>query len=128
IKASDKLACRLAHSVLAVSPSLRTAIGSEGICATEKVTVLLGGSVNGVDTSRFERTAATGEMRTATREAYGIPLDSFVVGFVGRLVKDKGLVELTDAWRLLRAEFPDIHLLLVGPFESEDPIPPKVTS
>jgi glycosyltransferase involved in cell wall biosynthesis len=49
-----------------------------------------------------------------------------VVGFVGRLVREKGVVELWDAWRTLRAELPDLRLVLVGPREPHDPIPAEV--
>jgi len=45
---------------------------------------------------------------------------------VGRVVRDKGLIELVAAWRALREEWPSLHLLVVGPFESEDPIPADV--
>jgi len=45
---------------------------------------------------------------------------------VGRVVRDKGLIELAQAWRGLREEWPSLHLLVAGPFESEDPIPADV--
>ncbi len=53
----------------------------------------------------------------------GIPLDALVIGFVGRVVRDKGVVELVDAWRRLREDFPRAHLLVVGPAEPQDPVP-----
>jgi len=49
-----------------------------------------------------------------------------VLGYVGRIVRDKGIVELAGAWAMLREEFPKLHLLLVGPHEPEDPIPANV--
>jgi len=36
------------------------------------------------------------------------------------------LIELTQAWRVLREECPSLHLLVAGPFESQDPIPSDV--
>ena len=48
------------------------------------------------------------------------------MGFVGRIVRDKGLIELAQSWRVLREECPPPHLLVVGPFESQDPIPADV--
>jgi glycosyltransferase involved in cell wall biosynthesis len=39
-------------------------------------------------------------------------------------VRDKGLVELAAAWQRLRGEFPQLHWLLVGPLEPQDPLPP----
>jgi glycosyltransferase involved in cell wall biosynthesis len=49
-----------------------------------------------------------------------------VLGFAGRIVRDKGLIELDAAWRMLREEFPDLQLLLAGEFEPQDPIPADV--
>ena len=46
-----------------------------------------------------------------------------MVGFVGRLVRDKGIVELYEAFRALVQVFPDARLLLVGTFEAGDPVP-----
>jgi glycosyltransferase involved in cell wall biosynthesis len=47
-----------------------------------------------------------------------------VIGYVGRIVRDKGMHELAEAWRSLREQNPTLHLLLVGPMESMDPITP----
>ena len=38
----------------------------------------------------------------------------------------KGIIELAGAWKRLRDEFPNLHLLLVGPYEAQDPISPEV--
>jgi glycosyltransferase involved in cell wall biosynthesis len=48
--------------------------------------------------------------------------DARVVGFVGRIVRDKGVEDLINCWRIIRDEFPDVHLLVVGPFEPRDPV------
>ena len=53
-------------------------------------------------------------------------LQGLVFGFIGRIVRDKGIVELAGAWNELRRIFPDLHLLLVGPAEPQDPIPAEV--
>jgi glycosyltransferase involved in cell wall biosynthesis len=49
-----------------------------------------------------------------------------VIAFVGRLVRDKGVIELESAWSSLREEFPTAHLLVAGPFEPRDPVPAEV--
>ena len=51
---------------------------------------------------------------SALRETYGIPAESFVFLFVGRLDRDKGLDELVQAFQSLAGEGFDVHLLLVG--------------
>jgi lipopolysaccharide/colanic/teichoic acid biosynthesis glycosyltransferase/glycosyltransferase involved in cell wall biosynthesis len=126
---TERLSCALAHRVFCVSNSLRDVALGEGLCPPEKITVLAGGSGQGVDADgRFNPDRLGGPARAEARARLGIPAGAPVIGFVGRLVRDKGIVELTDAWRRLRAEFPDAHLLLVGPFEPQDPIPAEVVA
>src|SRR5262249_18575507 len=48
------------------------------------------------------------------------------VGFVGRIGRDKGLVELVRIWQTLREEFAPLRLLIAGRFESQDPLPADV--
>ena len=124
---SEVVSCRLAHQVLCVSHSLRDVAVEEGLCPAEKIIVLHHGSGNGVDAAgRFDPRQVGPVARAATRALYSIPDDARVIGFVGRVVRDKGLVELAEAWTVLREEFPDVHLLIVGPFEPQDPVPTEV--
>lgn len=121
---TERIACGLAHRVLCVSHSLREVALKEGLCAPEKIVVLAGGSGQGVDAGgRFDPDRAGPDARRQVRERFGIPPGAPVVGFIGRLVRDKGIVELEAAWRALREEFPEAHLLLVGPWEPQDPVP-----
>ncbi len=123
---TEKLACYLAHRVFCVSPSLRDIALTEEICSREKL-VVLGRYGSGVDAEVcFNPTRVGTESRDRVRMALGIPPDSMVIGFVGRIVKDKGIVELAEAWESLRADFGSLHLLLVGPIEHQDPIPLEV--
>jgi glycosyltransferase involved in cell wall biosynthesis len=48
-----------------------------------------------------------------------------VLGFVGRIVRDKGIEELAQAWCAVRDEHPEARLLVVGPFEPQDPVAPE---
>ncbi|HEY9670762.1 MAG TPA: glycosyltransferase family 4 protein [Waterburya sp.] len=123
---SEKVSCLLAHQIICVSHSLRDVALSEGLCPASKIKVLLGGSSNGIDAlGRYNPTRFDASVGQKTRRQYGIPADALVVGFVGRLVRDKGITELVDAWNVLREEFPKLHLLVVGPFEPQDPVPPE---
>jgi glycosyltransferase involved in cell wall biosynthesis len=121
---TDKISCLLAHRVLCVSHSVRKVAVQEGICSAEKIRVLLGGSINGIDVQRFQ--PADARTRAAGRAALGIPLDAFVVGFIGRIVRGKGIVELAAAWQMLRERFADLRLLIIGPVEPQDPVPAEV--
>lgn len=128
MRATERVACRLAHSVLCVSHSVRDVAVAEKICPARKIRVLRGGSGNGVDAAgRFSPDRVRGA-REQTRAALGIPQDSRVVGFVGRIVRDKGVTELATAWLPLRDAHPDLHLLVVGHFEAQDPVPEHVAA
>jgi glycosyltransferase involved in cell wall biosynthesis len=47
----------------------------------------------------------------------GIPEGAPVIGFVGRITRDKGVPELLDAFDRILASFPDARLLILGRFE-----------
>jgi glycosyltransferase involved in cell wall biosynthesis len=126
---SEKVSCLLANQVLCVSYSIRDVVVSEDLCPANKVKVLLNGSGNGVDAKGQFNCDRFGEnVRQETRRKYGIPEDSLVVGFVGRIVRDKGVGELVLAWKILRLEFPNLHLLVVGSFEPQDAVSKDVES
>jgi len=124
--ASDRLTCAAATQVLCVSDSIRGVLLDNKLCRPEKAKVLLHGSCNGVDADNlFNPDRLDEEIRRETRARFGIGPDSLVLGFVGRIARDKGVGELVEAWRLLSAEFPNLHMVVVGPFEDNDPIPPE---
>lgn len=124
---SEKVACLLANQVLCNSHSLRKVALAENLCPEDKIKVLLGGSSNGVDAiNRFNPDNLPVNARQDIRQQYGIPDEALVIGFVGRVVRDKGIVELTLAWQQLREEFSNLHWLVVGPFEAQDSIPPEI--
>lgn len=124
---TERTTCRLAHRVVCISTALREVLIAEGLCPEDKITVLEHGSIDGVEADRkFNPARVSTESAEGTRARYGIPPGALVLGFVGRIVRDKGLIELVQAWRVLREEWPSLHLLVAGPFESQDPIPADV--
>jgi glycosyltransferase involved in cell wall biosynthesis len=126
---SEKIACLLAHRVLCVSHSIREVAIAEKLCPPHKIKVLLGGSGNGVDAiGRYNPNHLTTDAQQAVRNEYGIPETALVIGFVGRIVRDKGVHELVQAWKVLRNEFPDLHLLVVGMLEPQDPVDADVVA
>jgi glycosyltransferase involved in cell wall biosynthesis len=123
--AAEWTSCRLAHRVVSVSGSLRDVAIAERLCPPEKITVLASGSGNGVDAAvRFRPQGEA--VRRATRERLGLPQDALVIGFVGRQVRDKGVVELARAWQVVREAEPRARLLLVGPREPDATLPADV--
>ncbi len=127
LRHTEWLACGFAQRVIAVGPSLRATALAAGLCPPDKIVVIAGGSGNGVDAAeRFNPARQPAASRADRRREAGIPDEARVVGFVGRLVRDKGVAELATAWAALRQRFADLHLLLVGPEEREDAVPAAV--
>jgi glycosyltransferase involved in cell wall biosynthesis len=111
---AERLTCRCAHAVLCNSRSLRNEALALGIAPAGKLRLLGEGSSNGVDIERFSPGPCD------VRERLGIPRDAPVIGFAGRLTRDKGLPELVEAFdRILRYE-PSARLLLVGWFDAAE--------
>jgi glycosyltransferase involved in cell wall biosynthesis len=126
LHASEWVACRAATEVICIGPSVRDRLVADGLCPRDKARVLGSGST-GVDAAgRFNPAGFGPEVRRATRAAWSIPDDAPVIGFVGRLTRDKGIPDLVEAWRSLRDCHPDAHLLVVGPFDPTDPVPDDV--
>lgn len=124
---SERVSCALAQRVFCVSHSLREVALAEGLTRPDKIVVFHGGSGNGVDAEQaFAPSAAPDEERRAARGALGVPDDAVVVAFIGRVVKDKGVVELAEAWTRVREAHPRAYLLLAGPEEPFDPVPAHV--
>jgi glycosyltransferase involved in cell wall biosynthesis len=121
LAAAEHVASACASQVLCVSRSLRDAYRQGGYAPRRGIGVLGDGSSNGVNVERFDR--ARGGDATARLRAR-LDLDSGpVVGFVGRLTRDKGVVDLLAAFDEVRVVQPAVQLLLVGPLEAGDPLP-----
>ncbi len=129
LRATERVSCGLAHRVISVSHSLRHVAIEEGLCPSHKLAVMRGGSGNGVDAmGRFNPELLPDDARARARSNLGIPHDALVIGFVGRLVRDKGIIELAQAWRTLAPLYPHARLLIVGPFEERDPVPEHIAA
>jgi glycosyltransferase involved in cell wall biosynthesis len=127
LKWTEKLSCRLAHGVLCVSHSIRDVAIEEGICPPEKIVVLMGGSGNGVDArGRYSPARRPANERAHVRQQLGIPDDAPVLGFIGRLIRIKGVIELVAMWTSIRQAYPDAHLIAVGPSEDHDSLPENI--
>lgn len=120
---TERCASALAHRVICVSKSLRQLYVASGFVSENK-TCILGeeGSANGLDVNEFAPTPQTHEHKQRLRAQLEIPDGAPVIGFVGRFVRDKGVPELLDAFDQVLRSFPDARLLMLGNFESGDPI------
>ena len=80
------------------------------------VKVIAQGSINGVDTEFFKNTKTLDE-KEFIKYKFKIDKKDFVITFVGRIVKDKGINELIEAFINLSKKYNNLKLLLVGDYE-----------
>lgn len=92
---------------------------------SKAVTVIGYGSINGVDVDYFQNKLSQKEQHII-REVLRIDEDDFVITFVGRIVKDKGINELVEAFLELKNKYSNLKLLLIGDYEEHlNPIEKK---
>ena len=118
----ERLACTAADKVICVSPSVRSCAIHAGLCPGRKLVVIGKGSSHGVDLARIAATRTNLEISARIRSDLGIAQEAHIIGFVGRIAKDKGIEELVRAFTLVHCIHPTTHLLLVGEKDSSDPI------
>jgi len=111
LKWFDKLIGRFSTCVLADSPSQRDFLVKEGVLPLGKAKVIGAGSMCGVDAARFHPDPNT---RSVVRHELGIPENATIILFVGRLNRDKGILDFSTAFNAIAKHNPDVVLLLVG--------------
>lgn len=114
---ADRTICRCATHVIAEGQGVKSDLQRFGI--TRKELHVLGfGNVRGIDLSHYDRSSDVMERARELRRRAGAGDGTFVFVFVGRIVHDKGIDELVEAFCRLRAEGVDARLLLAGSFET----------
>lgn len=120
---------RLVHAALERIASLRTdavfvqsRVDRASIlrmrCIDPERTVLIG---NGVNLEKFDPARFDDATRAALRAVHGFGPDDVVFVSAGRLVREKGFLELFEAFRAAREENPKIRLAIAGPRDIESP-------
>jgi lipopolysaccharide/colanic/teichoic acid biosynthesis glycosyltransferase/UDP-N-acetylglucosamine:LPS N-acetylglucosamine transferase len=114
LRSCDVLVARLATITLADSPSQRDFLVQEGVGSGSAMVVIGKGSVKGVDAATFRPDAA---VRRTVRASLGAAPDDVLLLYVGRLTRDKGVLDLAAAFTAIADERPDVRLVIVGPDE-----------
>ncbi|MDH5400088.1 MAG: glycosyltransferase family 4 protein [Cyclobacteriaceae bacterium] len=119
----ERLTCFFATGVYPNSFVQMKFLKENKIGQNGKLKVIGQGSSNGIDVEKFAPAKELQEEAMKARQGLDISMDDLVFIFIGRIVKDKGINELVSAFRNLRKEYDNIHLILVGPFENDlDPV------
>jgi glycosyltransferase involved in cell wall biosynthesis len=113
----EKVTYSCATKVYTNSHSLRKYILSQKLCKPEKLQVIGEGSSNGIDVQFYNINEEILTAAEPIRAELNISADDFVFVFVGRLVKDKGIDELVQAFTSMSMKYANVRLLLVGDFE-----------
>lgn len=124
--AEGKMVSRMAHKVVCVSPSVMSRRVEIGMDILQKQVLIGHGTCNGIDTiGKFNPNLITINEKAAIKNKLGLSDEDFVVGFCGRLVRDKGVTELAKAIEILAERHPamSIKLLVIGAFENRDAVP-----
>ena len=118
----ERVACACAHRVVCVSPSLRQRAIDLKLTSPKKTVVIGAGSSNGVEAKLFEPTPERIARAAEIRRGLSISPEQRVIGYVGRLSRDKGVPELVQAFREVQDEVSNAILLLIGDNDRGDPI------
>jgi len=116
---ADKLIGLLNTRCYADSPSQREFLIQTKIVSPKKIKVIHKGSISGIDLERFIPFELDMEEKSLRKEKSGIDRKSKVITFIGRMNKDKGIVELIYAFKEILKQGYDCDLLLIGPLDQD---------
>ena len=111
---SDKLIGILVTRALVDSSSQRKFLVDQSVLSNSKSVVLGDGSMCGVDVQRF---SPNNGHSSTVRRCLGVDPGAVVITFVGRFKREKGIIDLVDAFSDVVANLEDVELVLVGPDE-----------
>ncbi len=119
----EKLTARSATHVWPNSFSLMNYILKNKLVSAQKLEVIGAGSSNGINLSRFSSNALQPGLLQKIKELIHFDEQHIYLLCVGRIVKDKGIEELLNAFIRLYEKNNKLRLILVGTFEDElDPV------
>lgn len=120
----DRLTSLLATKIVCVGDYVLQKSIEDRLAPKRKQIILGAGSCGGIDTQiKFNPDNISASDIAIIKSKYGIGDNDFVIGYTGRLVRDKGIIELVEAFKKLKEEFHNVKLLLVGMFEERDSLP-----
>ena len=111
----ERIAAKCSDVIFFVNKEdMQTAI-KKGICDFGSMKYFGGG----IDLSKFNFNKFSEEFIVSKKRELKLPIDSKIIGIVGRLVKEKGYLDLFKAFKKIIEIFPNTMLLVIGPLELE---------
>lgn len=137
LKTMERITCAFATNVIPEGQGVLHTLQADHITG-KPLKVIHYGNINGKDTKHLSRRQTVAdnlhispdavtendmaEYRQTVRRQLGFTDDDFVFIFIGRIVTDKGMTELSRAMKTLSDRHPNVRLLLVGTMEKGDAI------
>ena len=137
LKNMERITCSFATNVIPEGQGVLHTLQADHITG-KPLKVIHYGNINGKDTKHLSRRQTVAdklhispdavtdndmaEYRQTVRRQLGFTDDDFVFIFIGRIVTDKGMTELSQAMKTLSGRHPNVRLLLVGTMEKGDAI------
>jgi len=119
----EKLTYSFSTFVFTNSNGLYKYIIDHNYVSNNKLKVIGNGSSNGVDVNYFSPMKISDNQKIDLKSSLEIVENDFVFIFVGRIVADKGINELVEAFDAISNQYGKIKLMLVGNQECElDPL------
>ena len=120
---AEKLTTKWATHVWPNSQSILDYVKENKLADRQKLALIGYGSSNGVNLARFSPQALQSAKLEATKQRLQYDEKLIYLLTVGRVVKDKGIDELLQAFQSIYSERPDLRLILIGFFEDHlDPV------
>ncbi len=123
----EKLTYAAASNVWPNSRSLFQFIKEKKLCKPGKLHIIAKGSTNGININRFNESALDENTVREIKQQVNFSGDNTYLLCIGRLVKDKGIVELVHVFKQLQSNNNSLRLILVGEYEPGlDPLPEEI--
>lgn len=130
-KSIEQFIALLSTNIVNVSASLSRLAERDKLNGALKQTVIGSGTCGGIDTVNLFNPQLVDKIHLVyLKNEIGIKEGDFVIGFCGRLCRDKGIEELVDAFVRFQHEHDEIpaKLLLIGKFDERDLLPEKLVN
>ncbi len=115
----EKITALFAHKVICISQSVKKIGINNKILKDTKTVVIHKGSSNGLNLNLFNPNAKCNiELKKELISKYDLQ-NTFVFGFLGRIVDRKGINELFEAFNEIYNFNSNVKLFLIGPFDMD---------
>ncbi len=120
-KTTEKITCKCSTDIQPDSKGNLDFCREQGFYDEKKSRIVWNGCANGLNTEKFDINKKP-EYRKEIRDKYGFNENTVVLGFLGRIGRDKGFDELMLCFQELKKKYDNVKLLYVGYNEKPDTV------